>query len=202
MPWATGLVLARVDFPVLLRAGETEQHFGDGAVAFAPQAGVERAQGEDMKLAKLRRHGAEVPAGCSAVERSPETASRTGANLHERIHREGYGIEGGCVRLGLGQPELMRNAIDMPDAMPPVRRMRRSRLDRWASVTIGSVTPSHVAPDTGERPAAIGSESRTRIGDQTGFRDHRGNRSPQRCEKISNSVAPGPFMQAMVWKSR
>lgn len=50
---AAGLVLACVDFPILLRAAESEQHFGDGAVAFAAQAGVERAQGQDMPLPEL-----------------------------------------------------------------------------------------------------------------------------------------------------
>lgn len=46
-----------------------------------------------------------------------------GAKLHVGIHRKGYGIEGGCVGNGLGQPELMPDAIDMPDAMPSVRRV-------------------------------------------------------------------------------
>lgn len=50
---AAGLVLARVDFPILFRASESEQHFGDGAVAFTAQACVERAQGQDMPLPEL-----------------------------------------------------------------------------------------------------------------------------------------------------
>lgn len=46
-----------------------------------------------------------------------------GAKLHEGIHQQGSGIEGGCIGHGLGQPELMRDAIDLPDTMPSVRRV-------------------------------------------------------------------------------
>lgn len=117
------LILPGIDLPILLCPAKAEQDFGDGAIALASQAGVERAQGQDMKSPELRRHGAEVCARRSTIEGSPETAGGMGAKLHERIHREGYGIESGCVRHGLGQPELMRDAIDMPDAMPSVCRV-------------------------------------------------------------------------------
>jgi hypothetical protein len=76
-----------------------------------------------MKLAELRRHGAEVRAGRSPIEGPPKSAGGMGAKLHERIHRKGYGIEGRYVGHGLGQPELMRDAIHIPDAMPPIRRV-------------------------------------------------------------------------------
>ncbi|SBW13907.1 hypothetical protein BR10RB9215_C10723 [Brucella sp. 10RB9215] len=118
-----GLVLPGIDFPILLGPAKAEQHFGDGAIAFAPQASVERAQGKDMKPAKLRGHGAEVCAWRSPIQGSPEATRSMGAKLHVGIHRKGYGIKSGCVGHGLGQPELMRDAIDMPDAMPSVRRV-------------------------------------------------------------------------------
>lgn len=50
---ATGLVLAWIDFPILLGPAKAEQDFGDGAIALSPQAGVERAQGQDMPLPEL-----------------------------------------------------------------------------------------------------------------------------------------------------
>lgn len=76
-----------------------------------------------MKPAKLRGHGTEVCAWRSPIQGSPEAARSMGAKLHVGIHRKGYGIEGGCVGHRLGQPELMRDAIDIPDSMPPVRRV-------------------------------------------------------------------------------
>ena len=118
-----GLILAGIDFPILLGPAKAEQHFRDGAIALAPQAGVERTQGQDMKPAELRRHDAEIRAGRSSVQGPPKSAGGMGAKLHERIHQKGYGIEGGCVGRGLGEPELMRDAIDVPDTMPSIRRV-------------------------------------------------------------------------------
>lgn len=41
---AASLVLARIDLEILFRAAEPKQDFGNGTIALAAQAGVERAQ--------------------------------------------------------------------------------------------------------------------------------------------------------------
>ena len=69
-----GLILPGIDFPILLGPAKAEQHFRDGAIAFAAQAGVKCAQGQDMKSAELGGQGAEVRAWRSPVQGSPETA--------------------------------------------------------------------------------------------------------------------------------
>lgn len=59
------------------------------------------------------------------------------------------------------------------------------------------------APQGKGQPLAAGaSESRTEIACQAGFRGRTGNRSPQRCEKVSSWAVPGSFMRVIVWKSR
>src|SRR5690606_13128141 len=47
-------------------------------------------------------------------------AGSVGAKLQKGIHRQGDGIKRGGVRHGLRQPELMRDAIDLPDAVPAI----------------------------------------------------------------------------------
>lgn len=119
---AASLVLARVDLEILLGAAKAEQDFGDGAIALAAKASIQRAQRQDMPLPELGRQGPKIGTGWAASERAPETAGGVSAQFKKGIHRQGGGIEGRGVGNGLGQPELMRNAVDLPDAMPPIRR--------------------------------------------------------------------------------
>ena len=59
---AASLVLARIDLEILLGAAEVEQDFGNGAIAFAAQAGVQRAQGKDVPLPELYGQCAKIAA--------------------------------------------------------------------------------------------------------------------------------------------
>ena len=76
-----------------------------------------------MPLPELGRNGPEVGTGRAAIEGPPKTARSVGAQLQKGIHRQGDGIESGCVGHRLGQPELMADATDMPNAMPPIGRV-------------------------------------------------------------------------------
>src|SRR5690606_27845247 len=69
---AAGFVLARIALEILLRAAKAEQDFSDGAIAFAAQPRVKRAQGQDMPLPELGRHGSEIRTGRATVEGPPE----------------------------------------------------------------------------------------------------------------------------------
>lgn len=102
---------------------KVEQNFGDGAIAFAAQPRVERAQGQDMPLSKLSRHRTEVGARWTAVDCAPEAASGMGAQFQKGIHRQRRGVESGSVGNGLWKPELVRDAIDLPDAVPAIGRL-------------------------------------------------------------------------------
>ena len=117
---ATRLVLARIALEILLCAPKAKQDFGNGAVALAAQPGIERAQGQDMPLPELGGHVAEVGARCSALEGSPEAPRRVGAKLHEVVQRQFDGVERRRIRHGLGQPELVLDAIRLPDAVPAI----------------------------------------------------------------------------------
>ena len=64
---AASLVLARIDLEILLGAAEVEQDFGNGAIAFTAQAGVQRAQGKDVPLPERKSRPGRWP--CSAFTR-------------------------------------------------------------------------------------------------------------------------------------
>lgn len=78
---AASFVLARIALKILLGATKAEQDFSDGAIAFAAQPRVERAQGQDVPLPELGGDRPEVGTGRTAVEGSLETADRVNAQL-------------------------------------------------------------------------------------------------------------------------
>lgn len=138
-----GFVLARIDLEILFGAVEAEQDFGDGAVALAAQAGVERAQREDMKLAELFGHGAEVTPRSMPLERAHQSAGGVRTQIVEVISRQDRGIESRRVGDGLRQPELVRDAIGLPDAVPAIGGLAqieavemRQRDDRLGSAVV------------------------------------------------------------------
>ena len=51
-----------------------------------------------------------------------------GAKLQKGTQRQDDGIEGCCIQGRHRQPELMCNAIDLPDAMPTVGRAAKIEL--------------------------------------------------------------------------
>ena len=71
-------------------------------------------------MPELGGNGPEVGTGCAAVEGPSETARSVCAKLQKGIHRQGDGIEGGGIRHRLGKPELMCDAIHLPDAVPAI----------------------------------------------------------------------------------
>lgn len=117
---ATDLVLARVAFPILLAAPEPKQDFGNGAIAFATLPGVERTQGQDVKLAKLVRDGSEVGSGTAPIQGAPEPPRGMGAQFQECVHWQGDSVEGSSIGNRFRQPELMRDTINLPDTVPAV----------------------------------------------------------------------------------
>lgn len=141
------LIFARVGFPIFFRAVKAEQDFGDGAVALAALVRVERAQRQDMEAPEPCRHLAEIATRRSASEGAPQAVGRMGAQIMEGIDQREYPIDCRRVGIGLWQPELMRDAIDLPDAMPAVRgiakietietRERHDRLGRAFPVLHG-----------------------------------------------------------------
>lgn len=118
----TGLVLARVDLEILLRAVEAKQDFGDGAVTLAMKASIKRPQGEDVPLPELSWQRAKITARRSTANRAPEPAGGVSTQFEKGIHGQGYGVESSRVRNSVRQPELMCGAIDLPDTMPTVCR--------------------------------------------------------------------------------
>lgn len=116
----SGLIFARIDFPIFLDPAKAEQYFCDGSITLAAQAGIERAQGQDVKPPELGGHGSEIGARCPSVEGAPEATGGMSAKLHKGIHRQGCGIEGCGIGDCLRKPELMRNAVDLPEAMPAI----------------------------------------------------------------------------------
>ena len=114
----TCLVLSRVALEILLRAAKTKQDFGDGTIALASQACIERTQGQNMP--KLVGNIAEIPPGRATFEGPPEAPRRMCAKLHEVVQRQRDGIE--CRRIwdGFGHPELMLDAIHLPNAVPAI----------------------------------------------------------------------------------
>lgn len=93
----SGFVLSGIVLPILFRPLKAEQDFGDRAVAFSAELGIESAQRQDVKLAQLRRHDTEFPAGWTAVECTPEAASRMSAQFEEAIRGQAKGVECRCI---------------------------------------------------------------------------------------------------------
>lgn len=117
---AASLVLARIDFKILLAAVKTEQDFGDRAVAFAAKAGIQSTQGQDVPGPKLRRQLTEGASWPMALKRLHQTTGRVRAQVVEIVHRQNRAVERRRVRNGVRQPELMRDSIDLPDAVPAI----------------------------------------------------------------------------------
>ena len=117
---AAHLVLAGIDLPILLRTLKAEQHFGDGAIALAMELRIESAQREDVELPELRGHFPKIPARRIAAEGAPEPLGGVRAQVVKAIHRQDRGVECRCIGHGLGKPELMRHATDLPDAVPAI----------------------------------------------------------------------------------
>lgn len=117
---AADSVSARIVFPIGLVAAKPEQYFCDGAVAFAVEPGVKRAQGQNVKLPELRRHPAEIRTGRAAVERPPQSASGMCAQIEEAIRGQSEDVKSRFVEHCVRKPELMCHAIDLPHAMPAI----------------------------------------------------------------------------------
>lgn len=114
------LILARIDLKILFGAVKAEQDFCDSTIALATKAGVKRAQRQGVPKPELRGQCTIFGAGRTAIERAPESASGVNAQFEKGIQWQGCGVEVGGTRNGLCQPELMRNPIDLPDAMPAI----------------------------------------------------------------------------------
>lgn len=80
------LILARVAFPILFRSPEAEQDFSDAAIALAALARVERAQRQNMKTPKLRRHGTKIAARRTAAERAVKPLGCVAAQIVKSVH--------------------------------------------------------------------------------------------------------------------
>lgn len=115
-----GLVLARIDLEIFFRATEPKQDIGDGTIALAAKARVEGTQGQDVPLPKLRGQRAKISTWRVALERATKPSGGVRAQVVEIVYRQECSIECRCVGNSLRQPELMRNAIDLPDAMPAI----------------------------------------------------------------------------------
>lgn len=117
---AASLVLAWIDLEILLAAAKSEQDFGNAAIAFPAKAGVERTQGQYVPLPELRGQFPEVTPRPMTLERSHQALSRMGAEIIECVRRQNRAIKGRGIGNGVRQPELMRDAIDLPDAVPSI----------------------------------------------------------------------------------
>ncbi|BCH20987.1 hypothetical protein MesoLjLb_07720 [Mesorhizobium sp. L-8-3] len=71
-------------------------------------------------MPKLLRQRAKIRTGRSAFEGAPKPPGGVSPQVIEVIHRQDCSIESRGVRDGVGQPELMRYALDQPDAMPAI----------------------------------------------------------------------------------
>ena len=118
---AASLVLARIDLEILFGAVEVKQDLGDGAIAFATQASVERAQRQDVPLPQLGGQRAEIATRRMATQRAAEPACGVRTQVVEGVERQERSVESWRIGNGLRQPELMCDAIDLPDAMPAIR---------------------------------------------------------------------------------
>lgn len=193
---AASLVLAWIDLEILFRAAETKQDFGDGAVALSTKARVERTQGQDVPLPELLGQRAKIRTGRSTFEGPPKSPGSVNAQVVEVVHRQDCSIESRGVGNGVGQPELVRNAVDLPDAVPTVRglaqvkavemRQRDDRLHHAGEML-------HGREPYGPRLKARIPEQRLPIG--WGFRISRKIAAPSAVRTLP--AAPGP-----VWTTR
>ena len=117
---AASLVLAWIDLEILLAAAKSEQDFGDAAIAFPAKAGVERAQGQDVPLPELRGQCAKVTPWPMTLERFHQALRCMRTEIVEGVSGQDRAVKGRCVGNSVRQPELMRDAIDLPDAVPAI----------------------------------------------------------------------------------
>ncbi len=54
------------------------------------------------------------------IERAPEATGGMGAQLEEAIRGQAESVERCCIGHGDREPELMRHAIDIPEAVPTI----------------------------------------------------------------------------------
>lgn len=130
---------------------EAKQNLGDCAITLTAQAGVERAERQDVPLPELGRQRTKIGTRRAATQRAAEPTS---AQSREACPLAGMIVESRRIGNGLRQPELMRDAIDLPDAMPAICGVAYIETPRCASVTIGSVSASRCC--TGESEMACG----------------------------------------------
>jgi hypothetical protein len=113
-------VFARIAFPIGLGVMKAKESFGDGPVALATLARVERAQCQDMEFPELIWHRTKGAARRTIVKRAPQSPRRMRAQLEQRIERQSQGIDRGGFRRHLGKPELMDDPARAPRAMPAI----------------------------------------------------------------------------------
>ena len=85
---SAGLVLAGVGFPILLGPAKAKQDFRDGAIAFASQAGVERAQEANTSIKQIgegSRNAVSMVEEITAAIREQGSATNSIANQVDRM---------------------------------------------------------------------------------------------------------------------
>src|SRR6266478_10229567 len=90
-------VFARIAFPIGLGATKAKESFGDGPVALAALARVERAQCQNMQFPELSWHRPKGAPRRPTVKRAPQSPRRMRAQLEQRIERQSQGIDCGSV---------------------------------------------------------------------------------------------------------
>lgn len=91
-------------FVFALGAMKAKESFGDGPVALATLARVERAQCQDMEFPELIWHRTKGAARRTIVKRAPQSPRRMRAQLEQRIERQSQGIDrGGFRRISVSQ---------------------------------------------------------------------------------------------------
>lgn len=154
----TCLVLARINLEIFLVTAESQQTLSDGSIAFAVQPCIQRSQRQKVPLSQLCRHGAEIRPRQTATKAAPKLTCGMDAKVHELVHGQGCGVEGGGVHHCLGQPELMFDAIDAPDCVPAIRRTtqidavekrQRDRLCRCGTAFVSRRQNDGLRPDVG-----------------------------------------------------
>ncbi len=85
-------VFARIAFPIGLGATKAKESFGDGPIALAALARVERAQCQNMQFPELSWHRPKGAARRPAVKSAPQSPRRMRAQLEQPVERQGRGI--------------------------------------------------------------------------------------------------------------
>jgi len=84
---AANAIFARIAFPIHFRSKESEQNFGNAAIALAALMCIQRSQRQNMEVPELRRHGAKIAARRTAAERAAEPLGGVRAQIVEGVHR-------------------------------------------------------------------------------------------------------------------